>query len=227
MSETEEQVVPEVNQQEEKTQKEEEETEEITKEDEQVEKTSNAEEEGEKVDEGKKSSLTDSQAKTLKEKQLEEKRIRKKELDDEFISERQIAIEADKAGKVIVNVQVCIDCPSHSYCTHHSEKRYKEMFVKLREEVRKLSPTIEVVKNCGSKWPEIGAFEVQFKNTILYSKLDTKLWPRISIVAKKIVNHIKKENNGEKENAGPTKAQAAKNVADVAEPVPTQNTTPA
>ena len=146
----------------------------------------------------------------LKKQMNEEKKKKQQAIDDEFRTERLLAVEAVKKGLVIVNVQVCINCTSHAYCTHHSEEKYRNLFLSLREEVHKITTSIEIVKNCGKEWPQIGAFEVQFKDKVLYSKLSTTKWPKVDLLAKKIVDYIQKANSTEKENTTPETSSPVK-----------------
>jgi hypothetical protein len=121
-----------------------------------------------------------------KQKQAEAQERRKK-LAEEAQTESRLAEEAAKETKIVLSIECCINCAEHQYCTHHKEDKYREYFRALKVEIEKLNPDIHVGKNVKICKPQIGALEVRWKDTLIYSKLKEMKWPNAELVAKRLV----------------------------------------
>jgi hypothetical protein len=147
--------------------------------------------------------LNNSNAETKK-KTSELNKARLQQLAEETKAEKHSAKEALDAGKVIFNVECCVNCSAHSYCTHHDESKYASMFFQLKQQIEAVNPTYYVAKNLEIANPRIGAFEIFHKNTLVYSKLSTMNWPKVSLLLKRLESHDMmggKENQVEKDSA--------------------------
>jgi hypothetical protein len=105
-----------------------------------------------------------------------------------------------------VFIEYCQRCPTHSWCTKHDESKYNSYFESVRSKLREICPEVEIIGNqiplaFSSKFsshedsrpwegtlsfPRIGAFEVYFKERVLFSKLETGLWPHPGAIANKV-----------------------------------------
>lgn len=164
------------------------------------------------TDSQKVSSLSNSNAEN-KAKTSELNKARLQQLAEELKVEKQKAKQALDAGKVIFNVECCVNCSAHSYCTHHDENKYSNMFAELKQQIEAVNSTFYVAKNLDIPRPRIGAFEIFYKNIQVYSKLSTMQWPKVSILLKRLENLDElggKENHDEKggENKGPTEEKS-------------------
>lgn len=120
---------------------------------------------------------------------------------------------------LIIAIETCRDCSGHAWNTRHVEEKYNQYFMAstfptplVSNELQGLLGEVEVLQNSiPVGWssfpcfkgrverpadgkvalvPHIGAFEVYHKNTLLYSKLASRLWPSCSTVAKKIASYF-------------------------------------
>ncbi len=108
----------------------------------------------------------------------------------------QIAIED---GKKLINIQLCINCDLHQYCTHHKEQKYQQFFCLVKDAIEKQYPNIYVAQNYQIEEPTIGSFEIEGGEYLLFSKLRLKKWPKISY----ILSQVQKLLDKEKENQNP------------------------
>ena len=105
-----------------------------------------------------------------------------------------------------VYIEHCQGCSTHGWCTKHDESKYQSYFENCKAKILVICPEVQVVANQipiafsnkftysddSKPWegkhsfPRIGAFEIYFKDKIIFSKLETGLWPQSTIIAKKI-----------------------------------------
>lgn len=105
-----------------------------------------------------------------------------------------------------VYIEHCQGCSTHSWCTKHDESKYKSYFENCKAKILVICPEVQVVANQiplafrkkfsmgeNSKpwegkhsYPRIGAFEIYFKETLVFSKLESGLWPQSTMIANKI-----------------------------------------
>jgi Rdx family len=103
-----------------------------------------------------------------------------------------------------VFIEHCQACSDHAWCTKHDESKYKSYFESCKGKILVSCPEVQVVANqiplafnskfseASKPWegrhsyPRIGAFEIYFKDKIIFSKLESGLWPQSTIVADKI-----------------------------------------
>lgn len=96
-------------------------------------------------------------------------------------------------------------CDSHKWCTNHDEKKYKEIFEKLKFQIESECPEVTVIENqehpsimsiisqptvrtpfLKLSFPKTGSFEVYFRGKVIFSKLKLGIWPHPAMVAKSI-----------------------------------------
>ena len=136
-----------------------------------------------------------------KKKMSELNKARMAQLAEELKVEKKKAKEALDAGKTIFNIECCVNCTAHSYCTHHDENKYTSMFADLKQQIEASNPKYHVAKNLDIAKPRIGAFEIFYNGTLVYSKLNTKQWPKANLLLKRLENPSElngKENQTEK-----------------------------
>lgn len=94
-----------------------------------------------------------------------------------------------KESKHKVEIEICSNCKSHSWCTRHDEKRYEGIFDEISKAVAARDPDIEVVKKlAGDK--KMGAFEVTCNGKVLFSKLTFGYFPLTKSVTDTIVAFV-------------------------------------
>ena len=110
-----------------------------------------------------------------------------------------------RADKEKVYIEHCISCKSHTWCTNHDEEKYKDYFNRCQASILRICYNVTVVENVipegftgqfitfpnTSKpgkfhFPRIGSFEVYFRGTVIFSKIESMKWPHASKVAEKI-----------------------------------------
>ena len=112
-----------------------------------------------------------------------------------------------------VYFEYCVSCSTHSWCTRHDESKYSSYFDRCRSELlqhcsgvvavanqiplyfRKqfASSTVKAEPWAGKNtFPRIGAFEVYFRDSLVFSKLSTGKWPSASQIAERIHEIIHK-----------------------------------
>lgn len=116
-----------------------------------------------------------------------------------------LQIDTDK-----VYIEHCQSCSSHSWCTKHDESKYLSYYENCKAKILVICPEIQVVSNqiplAFSKkftetensrpwegkhsFPRIGAFEIYFKDKIIFSKLETGMWPQSTVVANSIREYL-------------------------------------
>lgn len=77
-----------------------------------------------------------------------------------------------------IHFEVCQNCESHSWCTHHDEKKYAGLFEEMKAgtndshllAIEANIPSSVCVKNKYTRVPATGAFEITHKDIIIYSK---------------------------------------------------------
>lgn len=105
-----------------------------------------------------------------------------------------------------VYIEHCQGCSSHSWCTKHDETKYSSYYENCKGKIVAICPEVQIVANQiplafkkkfsddenSKPWegkfcfPRIGAFEIYFQDKIIFSKLETGLWPQSAVVANKI-----------------------------------------
>ena len=105
-----------------------------------------------------------------------------------------------------VYIEHCQGCLTHGWCTKHDETKYQSYFENCKAKILVICPEIQVVANQipvafsnkftysdnSKPWegrhsfPRIGAFEIYLKDNLIFSKLETGLWPQSTIIANKI-----------------------------------------
>jgi hypothetical protein len=119
---------------------------------------------------------------------------------------KMIQFESEK-----VYIEHCQNCSSHSWCTNHDESKYKSYFDTCKQKISEVCPELETLSNQipiyfstkfstseSRPWegrlsfPRIGSFEVYFKSKVIFSKLETGLWPQATLIASKIQETLHK-----------------------------------
>lgn len=104
-----------------------------------------------------------------------------------------------------VYIEHCKGCAHHKWCTNHNEAKYLQYFNDCRMAILRASPYVQVHENELPPWlaktfttdeenrtfgthyfPRTGAFEVHFNRTVIFSKLNTGLWPNTDLIGKKV-----------------------------------------
>lgn len=104
-----------------------------------------------------------------------------------------------------VLIEHCQNCSSHSWCTNHDESKYQSYFETCKQKILEQCPDLQVISNQipinfskkftlteSRPWegrltfPRIGSFEVYFRSKLIFSKLESGLWPQASLISSKI-----------------------------------------
>lgn len=115
----------------------------------------------------------------------------------EHKQEVEDAQKAQEDGKTIINVEMCMNCDEHAWCTHHKEEKYLRKFavsfcLVTWIQAFKLAMSeigdgqFHVGKNLQNGKPRIGAFEIFVGDECKFSKIERRLWPHIGLVSHKI-----------------------------------------
>ena len=112
-----------------------------------------------------------------------------------------------QAEKERVYIEFCVNCNSHQYCTKHDESKYKSYYDACFSKIMLTCPEVQVVPNqipvafrknfttsegkpkpwAGKMtFPRMGAFEVFYKDKLIFSKLESGKWPQAAKVAERI-----------------------------------------
>lgn len=101
-------------------------------------------------------------------------------------------------------IEYCVFCSKHRWCTYHNEEKYTRYYRECCSSITAKCPEVEVCANLippnyqtcfakeGQPWrgvhsfPRIGAFEVYFRGRVLFSKLESRVWPNPSLVGQTI-----------------------------------------
>lgn len=157
--------------------------------------------------------LTEEEMLELQKKEEIEKKKEKKYFKNLFIFRKQqkkehkeeleAAQKAMEEGKTIINIEMCINCDDHAWCTHHKEAKYKKKYAVIISfilQAFKLAMgeigdgQFHVGKNLQNDPPRMGAFEIYVGEECKFSKIGRKLWPHIGLISHKIAG---KEYNPE------------------------------
>lgn len=97
-------------------------------------------------------------------------------------------------------VEICQNCRLHRWCTRHNEKKYNDIFNEFVNLLKKNSINNPVFKNHKIDNPKMGAFEIKFKEILVFSKIKSGCFPDCNIITEKIKKIINGEtiNNEEK-----------------------------
>ena len=105
-----------------------------------------------------------------------------------------------------IHIEVCQNCRLHRWCTRHNEKKYNQIFESVAQAINKeLGPSYKVLKNPNNPKPRIGAFEVTYKDKVIFSKITKGCFPEPSAVglkAKEIVEGKQSEKKEEEKKQG-------------------------
>jgi selT/selW/selH-like putative selenoprotein len=96
-------------------------------------------------------------------------------------------------------------CDTHKWCTMHEEKKYKDVYEKLKAQIENECPEVTVIENqehpsimsiitqptartpfAKLSFPKTGSCEVYFRGQVVFSKLKLGIWPHPAMVAKSI-----------------------------------------
>jgi predicted Rdx family selenoprotein len=110
-----------------------------------------------------------------------------------------------------VYIEHCQGCSSHNWCTNHDESKYLSYYENCKAKILVVCPEVQVVSNQipvflisrfsmndeklkGGKqtFPRIGAFEIYFKDSVIFSKLESGQWPQSTFIANKVRDLIDK-----------------------------------
>ena len=138
-------------------------------------------------DSKKLTNVNDSKADTKK-KTSELNKVKMQQLAEDARNEKKNSEAAIQEGKTIFNIECCINCEAHSYCTHHEEVKYATMFTEIKTQVEASNSKYYVAKNFKISKPRIGAFEIFHNETLVYSKLSTMQWPKVNLLVKRLQN---------------------------------------
>jgi hypothetical protein len=108
-----------------------------------------------------------------------------------------------------VYIEYCTGCAKHQWCTNHNEAKYLRYFSDCRTAILRDNPGVQVTGNDLPPWlvkkfvtdedqrtfgklffPRTGAFEVHFNRLVLFSKLESGLWPHPELLGKKVAEVI-------------------------------------
>ena len=128
--------------------------------------------------------------------------------------------------QITISIETCRDCSNHMWNTRHVEAKYNQYFesstfynLLVATELRNLLGDVEVLQNeVPRSWslfepyknrieensgknllliPHTGAFEIYYKEKLLFSKLSSRLWPNCKKVANNIAKYFKDLNSME------------------------------
>jgi selT/selW/selH-like putative selenoprotein len=102
-------------------------------------------------------------------------------------------------GKRILVIEVCQNCIAHQYCTHHDEEKYNNMFLKIKNHIEAKYNKYFVARNYLITDPAIGAFEIRINGKILFSKIESRKWPKLIEVEESLQKFIEDEQKEETE----------------------------
>ena len=112
-----------------------------------------------------------------------------------------------------VYIEYCTDCRVHSWSTNHDESKYLAYFERCKQEILEVFPEMTVIANAippgfahyfqshkrqpqpwagKTSFPRIGAFEVYYQTSILFSKLCSGMWPKPCLVQRQLTHAINK-----------------------------------
>lgn len=105
-----------------------------------------------------------------------------------------------------IEVECCVDCHLHVWCSRHSEQKYNELYLKVQAKAQEVLKSYSIIKNkvpehyrqkkslskmLGEhkyfdelqhevvQFPRHGAFEISVNGMLIFSKLKSNLWPCI------------------------------------------------
>ena len=101
----------------------------------------------------------------------------------------------------VIQIEVCQNCRLHRWCTRHDEKKYNLIYENVSKAIiKELGSNFKVLKNQNISKPRIGAFEIMFKDKIIFSKISKGCFPDPAFVASKAKEIVEgKEENEQKE----------------------------
>lgn len=103
-----------------------------------------------------------------------------------------------------VYIEHCHSCSTHNWCTKHDESKYVSYFENCKAKILVVCPEVQVVANQiplsfyhkfaisdkpkegKSSFPRLGSFEIYFKESVIFSKLESGQWPQSTYIANKI-----------------------------------------
>ena len=107
-----------------------------------------------------------------------------------------------------VYIEFCVKCEQHQWCTQHNSAKYLNYFNQCKAELQRFRSELRVLANeippklaktyhlrpegevkvvpGKLAFPRLGAFEVYYRGTVLFSKLESGLWPRPDLLCESL-----------------------------------------
>lgn len=121
-----------------------------------------------------------------------------------------------------VYIEHCQNCSTHTWCTNHDESKYISYYENCKAKILVVCPELQVVANqipvtltnkfvTADKakegklsFPRMGAFEIYFKDSVVFSKLESGQWPQSTLIANKLRELLDKPKIHVPKEAKPT-----------------------
>eukprot|EP01017_Pseudomicrothorax_dubius_P017236 TRINITY_DN19529_c0_g1_i2.p1 TRINITY_DN19529_c0_g1~~TRINITY_DN19529_c0_g1_i2.p1 ORF type:complete len:292 (+),score=66.95 TRINITY_DN19529_c0_g1_i2:127-1002(+) len=103
--------------------------------------------------------------------------------------------------QVVVDIECCVNCSQHRWCTRHDETKYEKAVEEVRAAVLAECPNVIVRKNAQTNAPRLGALEVSIGDSVIFSKLKSGLWPAPKLLAANVKAFIEAEKRQDKNSA--------------------------
>lgn len=107
-----------------------------------------------------------------------------------------------------VYIEFCVKCEQHQWCTQHNSAKYLNYFNQCKAELQRFRAGLRVLANeippklakiyhlrpegevkvvpGKLAFPRLGAFEVYYRGNVLFSKLESGLWPRPDLLCESL-----------------------------------------
>lgn len=127
-----------------------------------------------------------------------------------------------KSDENEIIVEVCQNCRLHRWCTRHDPKKYNSIYESVAQAITKeFGSNYQVIKNKNIEKPRIGAFEVTYKQKVVFSKITSGFFPTPSVVVQKLKEIIEgKENEEKKQEDNVEKTEAKKKDKNIKKKIP-------
>jgi len=89
-----------------------------------------------------------------------------------------------------IHIEVCANCRSHAWCTRHKEQKYNQFAEETKAAILADCPGYTVEINAITNVPRIGAFEVSHGENVIFSKLNSGLWPNPKVLARDVKGYL-------------------------------------
>jgi selT/selW/selH-like putative selenoprotein len=99
-----------------------------------------------------------------------------------------------------ISIEICQNCRLHRFCTRHDEKKYEKYFSDLSLLIQNNFPSLSIFKNKEIENPRLGAFEITFRNELIFSKIKSGMFPDLQTIIKKIKAMIEGDENIDEKN---------------------------